>query len=293
MRRCRVVGAMIRSVQNDIWAFDCEWVPDPQAGRLLYGQSAETADRDVVGVMWQRNGATPEEPAPFLKTAFCRVVAIAMVCRRVRGNEVKLDLRWLPHDPADAGQSAEVSVVGTFLQALGKHKPQLVGYNSRAADLRILVQRAVALGLAAPDFCRRPDKPWEGVDYFARENDWHLDLMEMLSGWGGRSHVALHEIATLSGIPGKFQADGQSVAPMWLDGRLAEIVHYNCFDALSTYLLWLRMAHFAGQFDDARYEDEQQLVRDLLMQLAEQPATAFVTDYFDEWERLLALTGQA
>jgi len=80
---------------------------------------------------------------------------------------------------------------------------------------------------------------------------------------------------------------------MWLDGRLREVVRYNCFDALTTYLLWLRMAHFAGLFDATRYEDEQNLVRELIMQLGEQPETEFLNRYFEEWERLQALTGQS
>ena len=118
--------------------------------------------------------------------------------------------------------------------------------------------------------------------------------MEILSGWGGgKGYVALHEIATLSGIPGKFQADGEQVAPMWLDGRRREIVQYNCFDALTTYLLWLRMAHVAGLFTADQYAAEQQLVRDLIIDLVEQPETAFLERYSDEWERLLSLTGQA
>jgi predicted PolB exonuclease-like 3'-5' exonuclease len=283
---------VIRSVQDHLWAFDCEWVPDPRAGRLVYGLPADLPDRDVLAAMWKRGGATAEDPRPFLKTVLCRVVSVAAVQRRRANGEVKLNLLWLPRDPADAAQADEARVVGTFLQALGRHRPQLVGYNSRGADLRILVQRGVALGLAAPEFCRRPDKPWEGVDYFHRDNEWHLDLMEILGGWGSRAHVSLHEIATLSGIPGKFQADGEEVAPLWLDGRLADIVRYNCYDALTTYLVWLRAAHFAGLFDAQQYDDEQTLVRELIMDLAEQPETAFLTAYFDEWERLQALTGQ-
>jgi predicted PolB exonuclease-like 3'-5' exonuclease len=283
---------MIRSVQDQIWAFDCEWVPDPHAGRLLYHLPKDMPDRDVLTEMWKHAGATPADPTPFLKTVLCRVISIAAVRRRARGNEVKLDLLWLPRDPDSAEQQAEPAILGKFLQALGKAKPQLVGYNSRAADLRILVQRAVACGLAAPEFCQRPEKPWEGVDYFHRDNEWHVDLMELLSSWGKGGSVALHEIATLSGIPGKFDTDGLQVAPMWLDGRLREIVQYNCFDALTTYLVWLRMAHFAGHFDDARYESEQDLVRELIMQQSEQPDTEFLTRYFEEWERLQILNGQ-
>ena len=146
---------MIRNVQDHIWAFDCEWVPDPCAGRLLYKLPADMPDREVLAVMWRENGATPEEPTPFLKTVLCRVISIAAVRRRVvrdkdgKGATVKLDLLWLPRDPDSAEQQAESAVIGTFLQALGKFKPQLVGYNSRAADLRILVQRAVAKDAAS------------------------------------------------------------------------------------------------------------------------------------------------
>ncbi|HCZ48898.1 MAG TPA: hypothetical protein DCZ11_07820, partial [Gammaproteobacteria bacterium] len=68
----------------------------------------------------------------------------------------------LPRDVGDAVQTAERHVVGTFLDAVGEYRPQLVGYNSINADLKILLQRAVVNGLSAAAFCRRPDKPWEG-----------------------------------------------------------------------------------------------------------------------------------
>jgi predicted PolB exonuclease-like 3'-5' exonuclease len=116
--------------------------------------------------------------------------------------------------------------------------------------------------------------------------------MDVLGGWGEKRGVSLHEIATVSGIPGKFDTAGEEVAELWLNGKLAEIVHYNCYDALTTYLVWLRLAHFAGHFDNAQYEDEQQRVRDLLMDLSEKPETAFLEAYFDEWERLQQATGQ-
>jgi len=38
---------------------------------------------------------------------------------------------------------------GTFLDAIGEHKPQLVGFNSIAADLKILLQRAVVFALVS------------------------------------------------------------------------------------------------------------------------------------------------
>jgi predicted PolB exonuclease-like 3'-5' exonuclease len=201
----------------------------------------------------------------------------------------KLDLLWLPRKPDDPGEQTEVSILSKFLGAVGKAKPQLVGFNSRSSDLKILVQRAVVNGLAVPDFCRRPDKPWEGCDYFARDNEWHIDMMEILGSWGGKSTVSLNEIARLSGIPGKFGTCGDDVAGLWLAGRWREIVEYNCFDALTTYLVWLRIAHFSGLFTPEQYAEEEQEVRDLIFELAAQPETAFVERYLEEWDRLQEL----
>ena len=283
---------MFKSVKDQIWFFDCEWVPDPKAGRILYGLPAGTPDEDAVKEMWRRGGATPEDPQPFLKTNLCRVVSIAALMRRAvppeqnDGIPVKHNLLWLPRDVDNAEARSEASVIGTFLGAVGRFKPQLVGFNSRASDLRILFQRAVVCGISAPEFCRRPDKPWEGVDYFAKDNDWCIDLMDSLGGWGGGKAPSLNEIAVLSGIPGKMDVCGDDVAGMWLSGRWKEIVQYNCFDALTTYLVWLRMAHLGGHLSDDAYEEEQMAFNNMLLEEAEKPGMDFLNKYIDEWNRL-------
>ena len=285
---------MFKSVGDQIWFFDCEWVPDPRAGRLLYGLPAEMPDADVMKEMWQRNGATEENPQPFLKTNLCRVVSIAVVMRRVAPpgakldpeDKVKLHLLWLPRDVSNPAHCSEASIVGTFLQSIGKYKPQLVGFNSRASDLKILFQRALVNGITAKDFCKRPDKPWEGVDYFARDNEANIDLIEILGGWSMKGSPSLNEIAVLSGIPGKIGVCGDDVAGMWLGGKWKEIVQYNCFDALTTYLVWLRMAHLGGFVDDEDYETEQMILQNMLMEEAEKPDMGFLNQYIDEWERL-------
>jgi len=280
---------MFKSVHERVWAFDCEWVPDPVAGRILHGIPGSVSEpRDVLEVMWQAGGASDEDPTPFLKTILCRVVAISAVERRVRSDgQVALHLVSLPRDPDDPEDVLEAAVVGSFLDAIGKHKPQLVGFNSIDSDLRILIQRAVVLGLRAAPFARRPDKPWEGVDYFARQNDWNVDLKQVLGGWG-RAVPSLHEAATLSGIPGKMEVDGNQVAELWLAGDLPKIVHYNQFDALTTYLLWLRVAHFGGHFTSEEYALEQERLRSLVEKLASEPAGAHLRSYLEEWDRLSA-----
>ncbi len=285
---------MLRAIQDTVWAFDAEWAPDPAAGRVLYGLPPDLPDAAVLAEMWKRNGATAEDPFPFLKTVLCRVLSIAAVQRRSAGGQTKLNLIWLPRDSADAAQCTESAIVGRFLDAVGKHKPQLVGFNSQSSDLRILVQRAVVLGLPCAEFLRRPDKPWEGSpDYLAKgnQNEWNVDLMELVSSWG-KGSVSLHEIASLSGIPGKFGAAGDQVAHLWLAGQWTSIVQYNCCDALSTYLLWLRMARICGRFTAEQYDEEQEHVRQLLMDTAEGSDGEWASAYFDEWTRLQEATGQ-
>ena len=74
---------MFKSVKDRVWAFDAEWVPDPQTGRAVYGLDAELADEEVVAHMWQRGGATENEPRPYLKTILCQVVSISVLARYV------------------------------------------------------------------------------------------------------------------------------------------------------------------------------------------------------------------
>lgn len=284
---------MIRTVEERVWAFDLEWVPDPLAARLLH-DVPESVDspRELMEVMWRAGGATDEDPTPFLKTAVCRIVSIAVVERRVKAgsDEPVLALLSLPKDPANADEARETSLVSTFLEALGKHRPQLVGFSSQDSDLKILIQRGVILGVQASGFARRPAKPWEGVDYFARGSDWNVDIKEILGGWG-KAVPSLHELAVQSGIPGKLDVDGNDVAALWLEGRLAEIVAYNEFDALTTYLVWLRLAHFAGHFSAGEYQREQGLVEALLERESVSGGKPHLARYRKEWQRLRAAIG--
>lgn len=284
---------MFKNVKDQIWFFDCEWVPDPKAGRLLYGIDKSVSDQDVMKEMWNKAGATEETPQPFLKTNLCRLVSVAALMRKAGPpnaadeDKVKLNLLWIPRDVDNPEQCLESVIVGTFLKAVGRYKPQLVGYNSRSSDLKILIQRALINGISCKEFCARPDKPWEGVDYFAKDNDWHIDLLEILNGgFSSKGAPSLNEIAVLSGIPGKIGVCGDDVAGMWLNGDWKKIVEYNCFDALTTYLVWLRTAHLGGFLSDDDYENEQMIFHNMLLDEVEKPGLSFLSQYIDEWNRL-------
>ena len=276
---------MFKTVNKDVWAFDAEWVPDPEAGRRLYQLQEDTSDSEVIRKMWEEGGADEENPMPYLKTTICRVISIAAVVRTEKENgDVALSLTALPHEIADPQQTTEAAILSRFLNAVGEKKPQLVGFNSAKADLKVLLQRAVANGIQAAKFAKRPNKPWEGYDYFdARNSEGHVDLIEILGSYG-KSNPSLNEMATVCGIPGKMGISGEEVAPMWLEGRLAEIVAYNECDALSTYLIWLRVAYFGGFFDPQQYTEEQASVRNLLSTEGTLPGKEHLLEFLERWE---------
>lgn len=276
---------MFKKLCNKVWVFDSEWVPDPRSGRLIYRLPETLSNREVLQEMWKAGGANDEDPTPFLKTALCRLVSISAMTRTNKNGEVNLHLLSLPKDPTNEVEASERSIIRTFLEALGKHKPQLVGYNSNNSDIKILIQRGIANGIQAKDFCKRPDKPWEGVDYFVRGSDYNIDLMDIVGSWG-KGSPSLNEMATISGIPGKISVDGNQVAELWLNGKLDQIVAYNEFDAITTYLLWLRTAYFGGFFSTEQYEKEQQAVEELIVEESKTPYRGHLEEYLLEWARL-------
>ena len=274
--------AVLKFVHHEVWAFDAEWVPDPATGRIAYGLPEEMPDEEVLNVMWREGGATDEDPRPYLKTALCRVVSIAAVTRsQAPDGTVTLRLHSIPSE-AD-GNLSEAQILDRFLTAVGKAQPQLVGFNSSGADLPILIQRGIARGLHQPLFCRRPERPWEGRDYFARNSDWSVDLKDVLGGWG-RSTPSLHEMASSCGIPGKIDVDGGDVVDLWLAGDIRSIAAYNECDALTTYLLWLRIAHFAGFISPEQYRAEQDQLRSLLRKRVEEQGAGHLERFLDRWE---------
>ncbi len=252
---------MIKQLWKRTCAFDAEWVPCPDTARRLLGLPSWTPDKEAMEAVWQHY-AKEEGERPFLKLALSRVVSIASVLRSVdKEGGISLHLRTSSVD-----QTPEGRMISTFLEGLAHDRRQLWGFNSSGADLPILVQRAIALGESCPHFCTRPNKPWEGPDYFDSRNSMaHMDMLQLLANYArGAAWPSLNEIAAASGIPGKLDTSGADVADLYLAGDIRTITDYNETDALTTHLLMLRMAHFSARLSDEQYAQEQAAVDALL-----------------------------
>ena len=243
---------MLKSEINDpVWFFDLEWVPDAAGAIRLYGLPQDTSERDAMQRLWEETkGYDPAAcPRPFVKYALSRVVSISFLSRRITYvdgvRKVEFGLHSLPKLPMDVGEvPTEAGIISQFLHWVGIREPQLVGFNSLDSDLQVLIQRSLVNEVRAEAFCKRADAPWRGRDYFDSKNsEWLLDLIQRFSH--GAMRPRLNELARLSGFPGKIDVNGDQVVDMWLDGRLQEIVEYNQIDTLNTYLLWLRVANFS------------------------------------------------
>ena len=279
---------MLKLLSPDVWVYDVEWAIDPFSCCLVYGLPLDTPPQAAIEHAYAVERAKQEkygrEPdaTPMVKTSLCRVVAISALKRTERRGTVRLQLKSMRGGAGDLEREA----VDRFLTRVGQVKPQLVGFSSRESDMPVLLQRAVAYGLHQPQFGSRPEKPWLGVDYFAKQTDFHIDLLDILSNYSrGKQMPSLHEACVTSGIPGKFLAGGKDVTAMWLAGETDQIVRYNQCDVLSEYELLMRVALFAGLIEPEAYHAEERTFTAFLDELAA-AGEGHVLQYRDERERL-------
>lgn len=268
--------------------FDMEWVPDAAGARRLFDLPEDTSELDAMQRLWEASSQFNAEtnPRPFLKYMFSRVVSIAFLSRRrvFRDGEevVEFRLNSMPELPVRDERPDEAQLIERFLYSVGKTRPQLVGFNSEASDLQVLIQRGIINEVSAPAFNKRPAKPWEGEDYFdAKNSEAHFDIIKRLSG--GAMMPRLDEFAKLCGYPGKIDVKGDQVTELWLENDLTKIVEYNQIDVLNTYLVWLRCVFFAGKLTEEEYFLEQNNFRDFLHAETEKPEKEFITAFLDKW----------
>jgi predicted PolB exonuclease-like 3'-5' exonuclease len=277
---------MLRSnIYDRVWFFDLEWVPDADAAKILLDLPEDISEIEAFEALWRHAGAREENQRPFLKYLYSRIVSIAVLMRCVRydGPEARVEfhLRSLPKLPAEKEEANEGQIIVEFLDALGKHRPQLVGFNSQESDVQVLIQRGIINQISAPTFCQRPTDRWDKNDYFTRwDNEFHLDLLKLFSN--GKMTPRLDDMAKLCGFPGKIDVDGQQVPDLWLQGNLNKIVEYNQIDALNTYLIWLRVVYFCGKITDEQYNCELRTFRAFLTAEAAK-GKDHIGQFLDRW----------
>jgi len=261
---------------NTTWFFDVESVPCAGTGRRIY--DIENMDEsETIDSMYLENGLDPEDMKKMIKSFMQKIVSVAAIVRTVKNQETKLQMVCVGMSTA-----TEKEILTRFLSGISKTDPQLVGFASNMFDIPILAQRALIHGIRSPQFFSRPDKPWEGIDYFNPHSDFTVDLMDCTGSY--QHKPKLHEIAQACGIPGKVGVKSTDVKKLYLEEKFETIEGYNQTDVATTYLLWLRMAHVFGHINGNQYDYEKTLLRKLLEDLqTDENEFAF---FLSEWDRL-------
>lgn len=234
---------------------DVETVVDADMARRVLGQS-DLGDDAAMALVAPPRAA--DDVHGFPKPLYHRVVEIS-VCALAGDGTVEA-LR--PLGP----QQDERALLHGFWSGFGRRAPgvRLVTYNGRRFDVPVIVQRSLLHGLS-------PAALWRD-DYRHRFRDSHLDVMDVLSDYGGSPALSQHEAAALVGAPGKLGVAGDDVRQLHAEGRHEDIAAYCTCDVATLTLLFTRLGAHAGWCSASEREGIEQGLRDALAALADRHA---------------------
>ncbi len=235
---------------QNLFVFDIETVPDTEAVRNLTGfddpdpqACRDELERYHLDITDGRN--------PFPRQPFHKVVAISFLEAEIERDGVQEN--YLLRELRSGGESGsnEKALVQGFFSYVERLRPRLVSFNGRGFDLSVLKYRAMVHGISARFLYSDGDK-WNS--YTSRySDDWHCDLLEVLSEYGGSARVKLNEACSVLGFPGKFGVDGSKVTEMIEGGQVDAVRDYCETDVLNTYLVYLRLMHHRGKMSTDGY----------------------------------------
>jgi hypothetical protein len=235
-----------RGVDRPIAAFDVETVPDPNLGRRLYG--LEGTDGEVMLGMLERRLQQTGERTDFHAPPFHRVAVVSVAWLDPETGAFKLG------SPAGDTVDEAAHLEGFYRLLRHERAPRLVSWNGSGFDLPVIQYRAMVHGLAAPEFYRVGGER-ERNSYTRRYDDLHVDLMDVLSGFGASSRVRLDDWSRILGLPGKTVMEGSEVHRHFAAGDHELIRTYCELDALNTLLAYLVWRLHTGILDAVQLRD--------------------------------------
>ena len=269
-------------MQRDVIVFDIETIVNAEASRRLL-RLPELDDSEARDALADYFLEKTDGRNDFARQPFHQVIAIsyAHLIREPGEDSSELVMRRL----ASGGdkKSGERELLIGFFQLIEKRAPQLVSFNGRGFDVPVLKYRAMAHGLSCPRWFSQGDK-WNNYD--ARySQDYHLDLLELLSDHGASARCSMDEVAAAFNLPGKLETAGDDVRTLFEAGRVEAIRNYCETDVCTTLLIFLRQQHFAGALSEGAYARAILGVRNYLE--AEAETRPHLAEYLGAWDACL------
>jgi len=261
-------------------AFDIESIPDVEAGRRLLGLEGD--DAAVMDGMRAWRLAASDGRTDFLQPPLHRIVTISLAWLDPESGSFRLGS--FGRDCSDEKRQLE-----ELFDVLAKPKraPRLISWNGNAFDLPVLRYRAMLHGVAAPHFYRT-DGEWKYNNYHGRYHDLHVDLMDVLAGYGSSDRVGLDSLCRIVGLPGKTVTEGQNVWRHVLAGEHDLVRTYCELDALLTLLLYLLWSHHRGRVDDGALKRHLDRIVGVLTQAKDKPAWVEMGEALQSWPAWLS-----
>lgn len=267
-------------MRRDVIMFDIETVVDADASRRLMRQPAfnDVEARDALSDYFLDKTDGRND---FARQPFHQVVAIsyAHLIREPGDEGSELLIRRL----ATGGDknSSELEILEGFFHLIETRAPQLVSFNGRGFDVPVLKYRAMKHGLSCPRWFNQGDK-WNNYD--ARySQEYHIDLLEVLSDHGASARCSMDEVAAAFGVPGKLDTAGDNVREMYETGQIAAIRNYCETDVCTTLLIFLRQQLFTGALSEGAYARAILGVRNYLE--AESETRPHLAEYLQAWDQ--------
>lgn len=269
-------------MRRDVIVFDIETVVDADAACRLLRQP-ELDDAGARHALSDYFLQKTDGRNDFARQPFHQVVAISYA--------------HLIHEPGDEGtellirrlasggdsKSSERELLEGFFQLIETRAPQLVSFNGRGFDVPVLKYRAMVHGLSCSRWFNQGDK-WNNYD--ARySQDYHLDLLEVLSDHGASARCSMDEVAAAFNVPGKLETAGDNVRELFESGQIDAIRNYCETDVCSTLLIYLRQQLFSGALTEGAYARALLGVRNYLE--AEAEARPHLAEYLQAWEQCI------
>ncbi len=231
-------------LDRPIASFDIETVPDPDYGRRVLGIPGD--DGAVIAEMTRRRLEETEGKTEYPQPPGHRVVTVACAWLDPTVEPPRFKLAALGGESWDERSHLE----GFAKLFAGPVAPRLVSWNGNGFDLPVLRYRAMLHGIAIPALYRA-DGDFKWSNYQNRFHDLHVDLMDVLTGYGASPRVGLGLVSEVLGLPGKKFLDAE-VYQHILAGEHQRVGEYCKLDALTTLLAFLRWCIHRGDLDRER-----------------------------------------
>lgn len=239
----------------NILVFDIETVPDTESGAKLYDMDG-LSPQEIAKAMFHKR-SQESGGSEFLRHHLHKIVAISIAHRQKDSFKVR---------SIGNVDSLEKDIIKDFYKGVDIYSPTIVSWNGNRFDFPVLHYRSLLHGVQASRYWEKgdEDQSFRWNNYLSRYHERHTDLMDVLANFTGSANAPLDEIATMLGFPGKMGMSGAKVWDHYCDGDIEGIRNYCETDVLNTYLVYLRFLFIKGTLNNTEYQQEIELVLDIL-----------------------------